>query len=140
MLPQEFQNKEQQEEFNNLIKDCIIYDFNVEQTQTYIKNKIGIEFSMDTIPRIIDDFKYENYKSKLSEYNNDNSDEDDDIYDHFEKIQEIKFIRKELRKLCDKNTENLMLRREYLSKMGECTILLTNLYNRIFGIPVKIPI
>ena len=138
MMPQEFQTKEQQEEFNNLIRDCTIYDFNIEQTQTYIKNKIEIEVPLDLISRSIDDFKYENYKSKLTFYY-ENSD-DYNIYDYIEKIQVIKFIQKELWQIYDKNTANSMLQVECLSEMRECTILLTNLYNRIFGIPVKIPI
>jgi hypothetical protein len=137
MQTQLFKTKEEQEEFNQAIKDCFVYDFNSEEAQAYIKNKIGVEVPLDKIPRIIDDFKYENLKSKLSSYNNDNS--DDNIYDHFEKIQVIKFIRKELRQLCDKNTENPMLQVEYISKMRESTILLTNLYFRIFGFSLKIP-
>lgn len=130
----QFQSKEQQEEFNQLIKDSIIYQLKIEATQAYIKNKIGVEFPLDTISKIINDFKYENIKSKLSSYKI-NSDED--TYDHLERIEEIKFIQKELWQIYDKNTANPMLQVECLSEMRKCTILLMNSYNRIFGISLK---
>lgn len=138
MVSQEFQTKEQQEVFNNLIRDCTIYDFNIEQIQTYIKKKKGGEVPLDLISRTITDLKINNIKSKLLLYHENNNDES--IYEYLERIEEIKFIQKELWQIHDRNTANPMLQVECISEMRECTSLLMNLYNRIFGIPVKIPI
>ena len=43
MLSQEYPPKEQQEKINNSTRECIIYRFDIEETQGYIKDKMGIE-------------------------------------------------------------------------------------------------
>ena len=135
MIPQEFQNKEQQGEFNNLIRDCTIYDFNIEQTQTYIKNKIEIEVPLHLISRTISESKIKDIKSRLLLYHKNNNDES--IQEYFESIQEIKFIQKELRQICDKNTADPLLQLECITQLRKYTTLLMNLNNRILGISLK---
>ena len=72
-MPREFQTKEQQEEFNKLIRNCIIYHFSIEETQSYIKNKIGVEVPLITIFQSINDLKLKDIKSRLSLYKNNSN-------------------------------------------------------------------
>ena len=139
LTSKKFQTKEQQELLNNLIRDSIVYDFNIEQTQIFMKTKIGVEVPLDLISRTIIDLKIKNIKSKLISYH-ENNNNDESIYECLERTEVIKFIQKELWQIFDKNIANPMLQIECLSEMRECTILFMNLYNRIFGIPIKIHI
>ena len=135
MLPSEFQTKEEQEEFNNLIRNSIVYDFNIEETQAYIKNKIGVEVPLATISKIINNVQLKDIKSRLSLYKNNSN---ESVYEDFESIEVIKVIQKELKQICDKNTADPFLQVECITQLRECTTLLMKLNNRIFGIPLKI--
>ena len=65
MTFKQFTTKEQQVEFNQLFRDCSIYRFTNEETQAYIKNKTGIEISLDSISKTRKNFKDNDIKTKL---------------------------------------------------------------------------
>ena len=122
--------KQQREEFNQLIKSCIIYRFTIEEIQDYIKSKMGVEVSLDLIAKTIKDLKYKDTKSKLALYENNR---DEYLYEDFERSEELKLNQKELWRIVDKNLTNPMLQVDCLAEIRENTKLLTDLNNRIFS-------
>jgi hypothetical protein len=130
MLSRIFKTKEQKEEFNQLIKSCIIYRFTNEEIQDYIKSKMGVEVSLDLIAKTIKDLKNKDTKSKLALYENNR---DEYLYEKFERSEELKINQKELWRIVDKNPTNPMLQVDCLAEIRENTKLLTDLNNRIFS-------
>jgi hypothetical protein len=120
-------NEEQKENLKDVILECIIKRHNVDETLSYVKNKLGVDVMTHDHNRIRGELKRE-LGTNLKHLQRDKS-----AYprEFFKRIEEIRLIQKNLWRLIDENPDKPELQKDCLKELNQSTVTLGDLYKSI---------
>ena len=126
-------NEEQKENLKDIILESIIKRHSVEETLSYVKNKLGVDVMTHEHNRIRGELKRE-LGTNLKHLQRDKS-----AYgrEHFKRIEEIRLIQKNLWRLIDENQDKPELQKECLKELSQSTVTLGELYKSIHKLDQK---
>ena len=119
--------EEQKEHIKDIVLECIIKRYTLEETLSYIKNKLGVDVMTHDHNRIRGELKRE-LGTNLKHLQRDKS-----AYrrEYFKRVEEIRLIQKNLWRLIDENKDKPELQKSCLTELNYSTVTLGNLYESI---------
>jgi len=122
--------EEPNENLKDVILECIIKRYTVEETLSYTKNKLGVDITNHDHNRIRGELKRE-IGTNLKHLQRDKS-----AYrrEYFKRVEEIRLIQKNLWKLIDENQVKPELQKDCLKELHHSTVTLGNLYESIHNL------
>ena len=122
--------EESNENLKDIILECIIKRYTVEETLSYTKNKLGVDITNHDHNRIRGELKRE-IGTNLKHLQRNKS-----AYrrEYFKRVEEIRLIQKNLWKLIDENQFMPGLQKDCLIELNESTVTLGNLYESIYNL------